>query len=107
MLILEYVEEKKIGVGDQMGWATAHFQFCVMTLQWCRDRRGAAYTAGTSTRMTEDLRSSAQGSARGGLSRQTSLGSLSQQTSCGPAFFNVRPHLMGETRFFVCFEKPF
>ena len=23
--------EKK-GVGDQMGWATAHFQFCVVTL---------------------------------------------------------------------------
>ena len=45
---------KKKGVGDQMGWATAHFQFCVVTLQWCRDRKGAAHTASASKRMTED-----------------------------------------------------
>ena len=38
-----------------MGWATAHFQFCVATLQWCRDMRGAAYTASASTRTTEHL----------------------------------------------------
>ena len=75
MLILEYVEEKKKGTWDQMGWATAHFQFCVATLQWCRDWRGAAYTAGASVNTTKDLRT--RGRARGGLSQQTSLGSLS------------------------------
>ena len=42
-----------------MGWATAHFQFCVVTLQWCRDGRGAAHTTGESVRTTEDLRASA------------------------------------------------
>ena len=25
---------------DQMGWATAHFQFWVATQRWCRDSRG-------------------------------------------------------------------
>ena len=77
MLILEYVE-KKIGAGDQMRWVTAHFQFCVATLQWCQDRRGVAYTAGASACTTEDLSLRARGCARGGLLRQTSLGSLSR-----------------------------
>ena len=31
MSILKRVEKKK-GVGDQMEWTTAHFQFCVVTL---------------------------------------------------------------------------
>ena len=39
MLVLQYVEQKE-KCGDQMGWATAHFQFWVVTLQWCHDRKG-------------------------------------------------------------------
>ena len=35
MLILSVfnLKEKKNGAGDQVGWATAHFQFFVATLQ--------------------------------------------------------------------------
>ena len=61
MLILESAEQKKKkGVEDKMGWATAHFQFCVMTLQWCRDRRGAMHAAGSFARTIKDLRSRAR-----------------------------------------------
>ena len=67
MLILECVEQKKKkNAGDQMGWATAHLQFCVATLQWCDDRRGAAHKTGTPTRTTEDLSMR----AHGGLPRE-------------------------------------
>ena len=33
MLVLQYEEQEKKSVWDQMGWATAHFQFWVATLQ--------------------------------------------------------------------------
>ena len=49
---------KKKGVGDQMGWATAHFQFCVVTL-WCCYKRGGAHTAGASAYKTKDPRARA------------------------------------------------
>ena len=74
--------KKKKNTGDQMGWAIAHLQFYVATLQWCDDWRGEAGTTGTPARTTEDLSMRAcTGLAKGGLSRQTSLDSLSQQTS--------------------------
>ena len=38
-----------------MEWSTTHFQFYVATLQWCRDRRGAAHSAGAFAHMIEDL----------------------------------------------------
>ena len=65
---------------DLMGWAIAHFQFCVSTLQWCRDRRGAVCTTGSPACTAEDLpaRAGGGGRSRGGLSQQTSLGSLSR-----------------------------
>ena len=46
---------RKKNAGDQMGRATAHFQLCVATLQWCSDRRGAVRTAGALARMTKRL----------------------------------------------------
>ena len=33
------MSNKRKSVGDQMGWATAHFQPWVVTLQWCLDRK--------------------------------------------------------------------
>ena len=57
MLILWYTGKKK-GARDQMEWATAHFQFCVATLQWYPDKTGAARTTCALVRMTEDLRAS-------------------------------------------------
>ena len=39
MLILECVEQNKECRGLKWGWATAHFQSWVATLQWCRDKR--------------------------------------------------------------------
>ena len=38
-----------------MGWATAHSQFCVKTLQWCCDRMGTTYTTGALVRTIENL----------------------------------------------------
>ena len=49
-------KKKKKNAGDQMEWATAHFQFYVATLQWCRDKRGAAHATDTSALTIEDLR---------------------------------------------------
>ena len=55
MLILECVEPRRKGAGDQIGWATAHSQFHVATLQWCRDRRGATCTIGPPACTTKDF----------------------------------------------------
>ena len=56
------LNKKKKGARDQMEWATAHFQFCVATLQWCSDRRGVA---GASARTTKDLCTSARAGVPG------------------------------------------
>ena len=40
-----------------MGWATAHSQSFVTTLQCYHDRRGAVCTTGAPTSTTKDLRS--------------------------------------------------
>ena len=52
-------KKKKKMQGDQMRWATAHFQFCVVTLQWCCDRRDTTHTTGVPARRTEDPRARA------------------------------------------------
>ena len=54
---------KKKCVGDQMEWATNPFQFCVATLQWFRDRRGATHSTGAFASIIEDLRAGVPGKA--------------------------------------------
>ena len=47
---------KKNSARDQLGWATAHFQSWVATLQWCRDRKGDARMTGMHARTKKRLR---------------------------------------------------
>ena len=49
-------KRKKNSARDQLGWATAHFQSWVATLQWCHDRKSVARMTGVHARTTECLR---------------------------------------------------